>query len=247
EGIMSRLSASNRQLQISTAADWEANANGSRNKQVEGVVLGGDASPDMVADFLRRGVSVVFVNNDIGSFDVPSVVADERGGIEQIIDHLTKKGHKRIAMLAGAFSPYVSKARYGGFLEAMEKRGLPVTSDAVQLCAPDDIEGSVEPAMTLSKRTDRPTAIVGANDVIAAGAMKAAMRLGIRIPEELSVVGIDDSNLCPAMEPELTSVRIHCRRMGEESARVLEALLNKEESVPRNTVVPVELIIRRSC
>ena len=98
----------------------------------------------------------------------------------------------------------------------------------------------------LLSRPDRPTAIFGTNDVVAAGAMKAARRLGLRLPEELAVTGLDDSSACGMLEPELTSVHIDCRRMGELSVARLQALLAGETDVPQVTVVPTELRVRGS-
>ena len=103
-----------------------------------------------------------------------------------------------------------------------------------------------EACLELLSRQDRPTAIFGGNDVMAAGAMKAALRLGLRVPEDLAVTGLDDSSACGMLEPELTSVHIDCRRMGELSVARLQALLAGETDVPQVTVVPTELRVRGS-
>ena len=100
--------------------------------------------------------------------------------------------------------------------------------------------------MDLLRRKDRPTAVFGANDVIAVGVMKAARRLGMRIPEDVSVVGFDDSSVCTMLEPELTSVHINCRRMGELSVERLQALLSGKGECQMTTVVPTELRVRGS-
>ena len=76
--------------------------------------------------------------------------------------------------------------------------------------------------------------------------MKAARRLGLRLPEELAVTGLDDASVCGMLEPELTSVHIDCRRMGELSVERLQSLLAGDENVPQVTVVPTELRVRRS-
>lgn len=76
--------------------------------------------------------------------------------------------------------------------------------------------------------------------------MKAARRLGLRVPEDVAVVGYDDSNICGMLEPELTSVHVDCRRMGELCMEQLAALLDGTQEVPRLTVVPVNLCTRGS-
>ena len=114
------------------------------------------------------------------------------------------------------------------------------------MCEPT-IEASTQAALELLDRPDRPTAVFASNDVIAAGIMKAARRLGLRIPEELALVGVEDSRICNMLEPELSSVHISCHQMGAASADLLYAMLDGETDLPRTTVIPTELIVRRSC
>lgn len=247
EGILSRFNNTDLRLLISTAEDWRGSGGDARNKQIEGAILAGDAPVEIVMELQRKNVKVVLVNNDITGFDVPAVVSDERRGVDLAVGYLAEKGHSKIAMLAGRFAPYISAERYEGFLEAMERRGLPMGQGCMQMCAPDDVETATALAMRLLGRADRPTAVFGANDVIAAGALKAAARLGLRVPEDVAVVGMDDSMICPLLEPELTSVHICCHQMGARSAELLLALLEGRGDVPRRTVVPVELAVRRSC
>lgn len=112
------------------------------------------------------------------------------------------------------------------------------------MCDPT-ADSALQAALDLLSRADRPTAILGGNDVIAAGVLKAALRLGLKVPEDLAVVGFDDSTICGMVEPELTSVHIDCRRIGELGVERLQALLNGEDC-PTVTVVPAELRVRGS-
>ena len=148
-------------------------------------------------------------------------------------------------MLAGRFSPYILGERYRAFLEVTQAHGLPADTRHIKLCDPT-VESAAEACLELLSRQDRPTAIFGGNDVMAAGAMKAALRLGLRVPEDLAVTGLDDSSACGMLEPELPSVHIDCRRMGELSVARLQALLAGETDVPQVTVVPTELRVRGS-
>lgn len=244
-GIMGETNRSDYELVISTAADWDLASNTSKNKQVEGVILGGNAKPELVAELQSRNLAVVLVNNRMAGFDIPCVVSDEYGGVRLALEHLISRGHRRIAMLAGRFSPYILNERYRAFLETARTHGLPADPGLIRMCGPT-VESAAEAAVELLDRPDRPTAVFGTNDAIAAGAMKAARRLGLRVPEDVVVTGIDDSNACGMLEPELTSVHIDCRRMGELSVERLQALLAGEADVPRLTVVPAELRVRGS-
>ena len=185
------------------------------------------------------------VNNQLPGLDLPCVVSDEQGSVEKILDHLTSRGHRHIGMVVGRFNPYIVGARYTSFLNGMQHRRLPVRKSDVEMCDAD-IESATQAAMRLLEQEDRPTAILGANDMIAAGIIKAARRLGLRLPEDLAVVGFDDASVCTIIEPELTSIHINCRKMGELCVEHLKALLDGGEEIPRTTVVPTELVVRRS-
>ena len=244
-GIMHAINQLDYELVISTAADWDLAVSNSKNKQVEGVILGGNARPDMISELQSRKVAVVLVNNRMPGFDLPCVVSDEYGGVRQALEHLISRGHRDIAMLAGRFSPYILNERYRAFWEIAQAHGLPVDARHIKLCDPT-VESAAEACLELLSREDRPTAIFGTNDAVAAGAMKAARRLGLRLPEDLAVTGLDDSSVCRMLEPELTSVHIDCRQMGELSVKMMQTLLAGEKAVPQVTVVPTELQIRSS-
>lgn len=209
------------------------------------MILAGNAQAALISDFQRQHIPVVLVNNRAAGFDLPCIVADEADGVHQVVDHLIASGHRRIAMLMGRFSPYVTSARYNAFLSAMGKHGLSVDGSGALMCD-RDIQSATEAALRLLSRPDRPSAVFAFNDVLAAGVMKAARRLGLRLPEDLAVVGFDDSSVCPMMEPELSSIHVDCRRMGELCMEQITALLNGAQDVPRLTVVPVSLRARAS-
>lgn len=244
-GIMGETNRTDYELVISTAADWDMAANTSKNKQVEGVILGGNARPDMISELQSRNLAVVLVNNRISGLDIPCVVSDEYGGVRLALEHLISRGHQNIAMLAGRFSPYILGERYRAFLEITQAHGLAADARHIKLCDPT-VESAAAACQELLSHPDRPTAIFAANDVLAAGAMKAARRMGLRIPDDLAVTGLDDSSACGMLEPELTSVHIDCHRMGELSVARLQALLAGDQDVPPVTVVPAELRVRGS-
>ena len=244
-GIMEATNQSDYELVISTAADWDLTASSSKNKQVDGVILGGNARPELVSELQSRNLAVVLVNNRMAGFDIPCVISDEYGGVRLALEHLISRGHRKIAMLAGRFSPYILGERYRAYLEMAQSYGLSADARHIKLCDPT-VESAAEACRELLDQPDRPTAIFAANDVLAAGAMKAARRLGLRIPEDLAVTGLDDSSVCGMLEPELTSVHIDCRGMGQLAVARLQSLLAGETDVPQVTVVPTELRVRRS-
>ena len=98
----------------------------------------------------------------------------------------------------------------------------------------------------LLKLEERPTAVFCTNDTVAAGAMKAVIRAGLRIPEDMAVVGFDDSSVSRVVEPELTTVRIDMDQMGRLAAEKLFDLIEDNPSAETRIEIPTELIVRRS-
>ncbi len=240
-GIMKATNQSEYQLLVSTEADWGV---GKRN-QVDGMILGGDATISLVSHCRNQGIRTVLVNNEIEGFTLPCVISDEEADVQMAVEHLISRGHSRIGMLAGRFSPYISKRRYQSFLKITQEQGLASHPGWIRTTDPD-IESAAAAAMEMLRQADRPTAIFGANDEIAAGIMKAAVRLGLKVPGDVAVVGYDDSRVCRALEPELTSVHIYRTRMGQEAAGLLLKLLADEVSEETKIVIRPELVIRGS-
>ncbi|MFR0769943.1 MAG: hypothetical protein ACLSHO_10430 [Dysosmobacter sp.] len=142
EGVMRRANGTNYQLLISTAEEWTRTA---QSKQIEGVILAGNAQADLISEFQRQNIPVVLVNNRAAGFDLPCIVADEAGGVRQVVSHLISAGHQRIAVLMGRFSPYVTSARYNAFLSVMRENGLSVDESGALMCD-RDIQSATEAA-----------------------------------------------------------------------------------------------------
>nr|WP_297175415.1 LacI family DNA-binding transcriptional regulator [uncultured Agathobaculum sp.] len=242
EGVMRRANAMEYQLVISTAEDWRRTP---KSKQIEGAILAGDAQPDLIAELQRQNIKVVLANHVSPGFDLPCVVADEQSGVLQALEHLKQSGRHNIAMLAGRFSSYITSERYNAFLSAMRQIGLPPEEASIAMCD-RDIHSATKAALELLNRPNHPDAIFAFNDTLAAGVIKAARRLSLQLPEDLAVVGYDDSTICTLLEPELTSVHVDCRQMGELCMDRMTALLAGESCPPRLTVVPVSLCVRSS-
>lgn len=243
--VMRRANLADCQLLVSTASDWHTLGETAQSKQIEGVILAGNAPPDLITELQRQNVAIAMVNNQVAGLDIPCIVSDERGAMRQILNHLTDRGHRHIALVLGRFNPYITDQRYRAFTELMQEFGLPVQGTDVETCDAN-VESAAGAALRLLELPERPTAIVATNDTVAAGVIKTARRKGLRLPEDLAVTGMDDSTICTIIEPELTSVHIDCRRMGELCMECLMALLDGKTDVPRLTVVPTELVVRRS-
>ena len=125
----------------------------------------------------------------------------------------------------------------------LARHGLPFRADDICEVEPRQ-EDACAAADALLARPDRPTALFCMNDRIAIGAMKAALRRGMRIPEELAVMGYDGSSLCTVIEPELTSVRVDIEEIGRRSAQILIDLIEEKPVGPVQIVVQPRLALR---
>lgn len=174
------------------------------------------------------------------------VMSNDREAASEVGKYLESLGHQRIALIAGPTQYRSAHERQSGFVAALQQRGLKLAPDYL-------VEGNytfdsgVVCAEALLARNPRPTAIFACNDEMAAGVYKAAYRMGLRIPEDLSVVGFDDSALASRLWPSLTTVRLPIRDMGRLAASKLLPSASREatDGAATSIVVP-HLTVRDS-
>ncbi|MEU1851604.1 LacI family DNA-binding transcriptional regulator [Streptomyces sp. NPDC019990] len=209
--------------------------------------LDGVIASSMAADALTaiRGdqLPLVMLDSDpAGSLGAATVNLDIADGIRQVTEHLLSLGHRSFLHLAADVPSWTFEVRAREL--AARLAGAPGTSVRT-VRAPISIEGALAATETaLSETGPRPTALVCDDDKLAAGAYKAARRLGLRIPDDLSVTGLDDLALATAIDPELTTVRLDAELFGERGMRALLAVLEGRE--PEGGDIPVQLAVRGS-
>ncbi|MGW1952440.1 LacI family DNA-binding transcriptional regulator [Streptomyces sp. NPDC001920] len=178
--------------------------------------------------------------------DVASIGATNWQGGLAATRHLVELGHRRIGAITGPSRMMCSRARVDGYRAALETAGLPVEQDLVR---PGDFhhETGYRQGLELLRRPDRPTAVFAGNDLQALGLYEAARELGLRIPQDLSVVGFDDLPVARWMGPPLTTVRQPLTEMAEAAAKLVLTLA-REDGTPTNTRVELatSLVVRSS-
>ncbi len=163
-------------------------------------------------------------------------------------DYLESLGHRHFALITGPQRYRSSIERGGGFREALARRGVTLAAEQVYEGG-YTFESGVAGAEQLLACEPRPTAIFACNDEMAAGVYKAALRMGLTIPGDLSVVGYDDSPLASQLWPALTTIRLPVRDLGRQAARMLlagEPPARGARAAPAVTVTP-HLVARDSC
>jgi len=149
-----------------------------------------------------------------------SISIDEAEAARQMTRVLIEAGHRRIGFIKALPTHRAASLRYDGYRRALEEAGLPLEADLVRQ---GDLEfpGGVACGLSLLEQTDRPSVIFACNDDMAMGVIAAANRLGLRVPDAVSVVGFDDSELARLSWPQLTTVRQPVRKMAAAAAALL--------------------------
>lgn len=212
-------------------------------KHMDGVIFAGEADARTIGELRKQNIPVVLVNNRLDLEGLLCVSADHYGGAVQATEHLCRRGHRKIGLLAGRFSPQVSEARARGFFQTLRDWGVAADPRFVVDVEPT-LEDSEAAVGRLLQEPDRPSALFCTNDTIAAGAMKAIFHAGLKIPEDIAVVGFDDSFISRVVAPELTTVRIDVDRMGRLAARRLFDLIDGKEVSDTYIEIPTELVVR---
>ncbi|MGI5371107.1 LacI family DNA-binding transcriptional regulator [Streptomyces sp. A244] len=209
--------------------------------------LDGVIASSMAADALTaiRGEALPLVMLDSdpgGSLGAATVNLDIADGVRQAAEHLLSLGHRRFLHLAADVPSWTFEVRARELAARLSE--VPGTSVRTAR-SPISIEGAVAAAeAALSAPGARPTAVICDDDQLAAGTYKAARRLGLRVPDDLSVTGLDDLALATAIDPELTTVRLDAELFGERGMGALLAVLEGRE--PESGDIPVQLVVRGS-
>lgn len=218
------------------------------SKQVDGVIYI-QATPDATAvrRLLERRIPTVAVDREIPNLEIDCVVADNFGGSKAATEHLLLLGHRRIGCFVRASSLSNATERVRGYQAAMEQAGLPATPDLFVSSGHGYQDGRKAMAQLLGRVT-KPTAVLAYPDTMAIGAIRASLDAGLRVPEEMSVVGFDDIPTSAFIHPPLTTVSMPKWEMGQRAAEVLLTRIQGGDPgrPPQRLVLPTSLIVRES-
>ena len=211
------------------------------SRAVDGFLLCTVQPPTVREQTALQGKAVMVDAFDTG---LPSLQLDIEAGMHAAMTHLLRLGHTKIAHLAAAVDAETFHLRHQAYLDALQAAGVPV-AETYQARAPFIIADAHRAARLVLERPDPPSAFVCDSDVLAVGAYKAAKDLQRAIPQDLSVVSFDDSIIARILDPELTTVAIPARAIGEQALQLLLAVL-EEDDVSSQITIPLELVIRAS-
>ena len=193
----------------------------------------------------KKEVPIVFFDRVLPSPDIFKVVVDEFQSAFTAVEHLIKGGHRKIAHLAGPSHLSISIDRMNGYLAALKKYKIPIDKNLIITCQNFE-EDAPKSIKKLFARKPYPDGIFTINDASAITVIKYLNKKGIRIPEEVAVIGFNNDPTCEIIEPELTSVELPCYDMGRIAVDMLIKRINDKSTTPETITLHSELIKRKS-
>jgi DNA-binding LacI/PurR family transcriptional regulator len=220
---------------------------------VDGVVVVGlSADHPEVEQIRAAGVPLVMVDSSALQ-DLPSIEIDDEGGARAAAEHLVALGHRDI-LIIGVEAPAptleldtegVMGRRLRGYQVGLAAKGIELDPSSV-VVAPASIEGGIGALHRVWTAGKRPTGVLVMSDAMAIGVLRAARELGLRVPEDLSVVGFDDIDVSQHVNPPLTTVHQPIRRKGESAVRLLLSVVQRRDRDPEQLRLETRLIVRAS-
>ncbi|NED97711.1 LacI family transcriptional regulator [Phytoactinopolyspora alkaliphila] len=213
--------------------------------RLAGTLIDGAVLVTPTVSIEHETIPVVAVDPHAGPSGTPTIDADSLAGATAATQHLISLGHTRIGFLGGRVDLESARLREQGYRSALEKAGIKTDPALMRIGGyrPDLADA---PAHELLSMPDRPTAIFAANDLSAIRTMEIARELGLRVPEDISVIGFDNVPESALTDPPLTTVAQPIHEMGAEALGMVIDLINGESRSP-HVRLPTSLITRASC
>ena len=220
------------------------------SNQVAGVLVAiskETSSSEHFETLKRRGINYILFDRILDNFKANSVIADDYKGAFEIVDHLIKAGHRKIAHFAGPKDLSVGRNRKNGYLDALKKHNIEIDEDLIMHDGFSQVHGenSFKHLMKLNKK---PDAIFCVNDIVAYGAYKPIKSYGFHIPDDIAIAGFGNNMLSDFVDPPLTTVNQSPYVIGRNAAKMIlkQILKGSNTTTPETKIINTELIIRKS-
>ena len=232
-------------LLLSGTKEDQSYLNVARNRGLDGIIIVGAYPGKNLEELRGMDVPIVLVDSYVKDEAFHTVGNEDRQGARMATEYLLAKGHRSIAFVSGSIREHgVNSKRYQGYCDALLAAGIEPCSQALYSDTVS-FEYGVEAANEFVRRGKKQTAAFVTADVLAMGMVKGLMQRGMRIPQDLSIVGFDDVYLAQMCYPSLTTVRQNISRKGSEAVRmVIEAADGNAQKM--ECILPLELVERES-
>ncbi|MCK4309437.1 MAG: substrate-binding domain-containing protein, partial [Candidatus Atribacteria bacterium] len=200
---------------------------------------------DDIKNLINANIPFVVVGRDFENIEVDAVYNDEVKGGFLATEYLIKKGHKRIVLINGFLHKSPAKGRLEGYEKALKKYRISLDGSLMSV-GDINIEDGYERTKQMLEKDLNFTAIFTYNDMMAFGAMQAIKEKGLRIPEDIGLVGYDDIPFSSLISPALTTIRLKKQELGVESVKLLFSRINSSRKKMKKIILDIELVIRET-
>ncbi len=220
-----------------------------QERRVAGIIMTGlvTGQEKLIESLADSGLPIVIVWEKLTDSRFNFVGFDNKNGGKIATEYLISLGHRRIGMLVGPFTKVSRvKKRLDGYLEALRENNIEPDDSLIMERLPRYIEGAEAMAGLLSL-DNPPTAVFAASDALAVGAMHEVHQRGLRVPNDISIIGFDDADVAAFLNPPLTTIRVDAYKLGVIAAETIVGLAKGEILDPRHYTLGTDLIVRKSC
>ncbi len=220
---------------------------GMLSRRVDAMILAtAKRDHDVAVEIVSQDLPLVLVNRVLDNHAIPSVSTDDMAGIRMSVNHLLGLGHTKIAHLAGPQEFSTGANRIKSFYLTMNAAGIDVDPRMITYAESFSQSEGAKRCRELLANFPEVTAIVAANDMLAIGCYQALDEVGIRCPDEISIVGFNDAPFSDKISPPLTSITFPHYQVGFEAANLAVERIQNPNSTTKVLFLPPELVIRRS-
>lgn len=215
-------------------------------REVDGIILTPTQSHDQDIPILQSaGIPFVLLGRHFSTYKIPNVLGDDKQGAYKAVDHLIRLGHSRILFINAP--KYISSAqeRLEGYTESFADNGLEPDPSLLRICEPN-MEAAYNEIKSILLEELKFTAVFTFSDLMMLGVVKMFQEVGVRVPEDCSLVGYDDINFVSLLTPPLTTVFQDKYKMGVESANMLLNIIHRDQPLHDTLIIPTNLIVRGS-
>ena len=222
------------------------------NKMISaGIFIGENNGDKVIKKIIKDGYKVALVDQDIKLYEDNNskcviVNSDNYNGAYEATKYLINLNHRKIAHIAGDKYKFSSIERIKGYKKALQDSNIPINNELI-INSEFIEEGGYKAAKKLFSENVKPTAIFAGNDKIAIGAMKAIKEMGLRVPEDVSIIGFDNIEECKYTFPSLSTMEIQLTKMAELATNTIIDSIEKNTNIFSYYNIPVKLVERSSC
>ncbi len=215
-------------------------------KNIAGMIVTSWYHDDFIREVKKIGMPLVLVDYYLPTEDITAILADKIDGVIKGIEYLSSLGHRRIAYLQGDISVLGSRDRLLGYKRSVEMFNLEQDDELIIPCDFSLKSAYLAMKQLLAGPGKIPTAVMGVNDMVAMGAMEAIKEKGLKIPNDISVLGFDDIDLASEVIPHLSTMHVKKRTMGKMAVQQLISIIHNKQAEYDKIVLKPTLIVRES-